>query len=199
MTDISYFVETDEAQDVAGSIRQALKCWEFTVEDPHAWKWVILALHSALQGACVCHLVTTASPLGAVTEKNTIKWLEYFENSHSDETLKPPTTQLMSLPELLKAVRKLNSVGQNLGIDHQVSISESELNWLIRIHSEFRNQFIHFSPTGWAFDVSGMSKLAQLIARIVQDILDCHWAFRHLDTEKRDLLENDLKKLSIGF
>ena len=59
-----------EAEDIAGSIRHALRCQQFTSVDPQTWKWVALALHSALQGACVCHLVSTASPFGAVTKQN---------------------------------------------------------------------------------------------------------------------------------
>lgn len=197
MTDTPYLVKTDEAQDVASSIRHALQCWALTIDDPHAWKFVILALHGALQGACVCHLVTTASPVGAVTKRNTCEWLNYFENSHIDESLAPPKTQLMALPELLKAVRKADSAGQNLGVNRQVTISDSELNSLIRIHNQFRNQFVHFSPTGWRFDVSGMQKLAQLIARIIQDILVCGWAFRHLGEEQREMLKEDLRVLTV--
>jgi hypothetical protein len=188
-------VDTNEAQDVAGSIRHALRCWEFVAEDAQAWKWIILALHSALQGACVCHLVTTEAPISAVTKKNACEWKNYFEESRTNSPAKPPTTQLMALPELLKAVRKPNSAGDTSS-DNQVSIDDTELCWLIGIHKEFRNQFVHFRPMGWHFDVSGIPKLAHLVARIIHDILDCLWAFRHLGEELRDLLIEDLEQLS---
>jgi hypothetical protein len=196
MNESPNIVETNEAEDVAGSVRQALVCWELVMDDPHTWKWVILALHNALQGACVCHLVSTASPVGAVTKSNESQWIDYFENKRSDETQQPPKTVLMALPELLKAVRKPNSVGQKLDLGHHVAISDSELQWLIRIHKEFRNQFIHYSPTGWVFDVSGMPKLAQLIARIINDILDGYWAFRKLSEERRNELKENLALLA---
>lgn len=195
MTDTTSFVRTDEVQDVASSIRHALRCWEFVEEDAQAWKWVILALHSALQGACVCHLVTTATPLGAVTKKNAVEWHKYFEQSRTNPSVKPPMTDLMALPELLKAVRKPNASGGSAS-DNHISIDNMELNWLMGIHREFRNQFVHFSPTGWLFDVSEMPKLAHLVARIIQDILDCSWAFRHLSTEQREALREDLIQLS---
>lgn len=196
MNDYLGVVETNEAQDVAGSVRHAIKCWEFTNNDQHAWKWVILALHGALQGACVCHLVTTARPVGAVTNDNRIEWIDYFEKSRSDRALKKPKTKLMALPDLLKAVRKPNSVGQYCGINHQVTISDHELQWLVRIHNEFRNQFVHFNPTGWVFEVSGMPKLAQLIARIIKDIMTCHWAFKNLNEKQRNELKENLKVLA---
>ena len=67
MTPTETWIRTDEAEDAAGSVRHALRAGEMTANDPQAWKWVALALHSALQGACVCHLTTTAAPIGAVT------------------------------------------------------------------------------------------------------------------------------------
>lgn len=98
------FITTDETEDVAGSVRHTLRCWEFTNEDSHAWKWVILSLHSALQGACVCHLLTTANPIGVVTKDNEREWIDYFEQSRSDSSITRPRTKLLSLPELLKKV-----------------------------------------------------------------------------------------------
>lgn len=64
------WVRTDETEDVAGSLRHALLCGRHVAEDEHAWKWVRLALHSALQGASVCHLTTSFVPIGAVEPRN---------------------------------------------------------------------------------------------------------------------------------
>jgi len=159
--------------------------------DPHSWKWVVVSLHSALQGACVCHLTTTAHPVGALTEANTREWLDYFENSRTDPSTEAPTTYLKSLPGLLKAVRKPNSSGdgsQGSGIE----ISDQELQWLKRIHDDVRNQFVHFRPKSWSIDVSGIPELCRLIARIVESILNAGWAFRHLEDVDRAKLRSDL-------
>lgn len=188
------WITTDEAHDVAGSIRHALRCFDFVGEDPQAWKCVVLALHGALQGACICHLTTTAAPIGAVTKKNAEEWLEYFEASRMRSDLKAPRTVLMTLPELLKAVRKPNSAGW--GASREVEISDRELSWLKRIHDDLRNQFVHFEPKGWAIEVSGVPEVARLIARIVNDILDCGWAFRHLDEAELVSLRQSLNDLA---
>jgi len=153
-----------------------------------------LALHSALQGACVCHLTTTAAPLGAVTKDNAAEWISYFEESRENQKAKHPDTKLMSLPDLLKAVRKQGSGG---GINNgQVEISDIELVWLKRIHSNIRNQFVHFAPLGWSIEVSGVPQIGQLIARIIKDIHDCGWAFRHLDPTKKNAMILDLEHLT---
>ncbi|MEA3032980.1 MAG: hypothetical protein QOH86_996 [Sphingomonadales bacterium] len=185
------WVRTDEAEDVAASIRHSLRSRDLAAQDPQAWKWVALALHSALQGACVCHLVTTANPIGAVTTKNAGEWLQYFEASRTDPEAKPPTTYLLSLPDLLTAVRKPRSAGDRSN-PIGVVLSDEELEWLRRFHREIRNQFVHFEPRGWSLEVSGMPDLAKLIARLIGEMLEMGWAFRHQDADWRRALRSDL-------
>jgi len=188
------YIRTDESEDVAGSIRHALRCEEFVNQDPQAWKWGILALHSALQGACVCHLVTTASPVGAITKSNAKLWINYFDDSMNDPEEKPPKTDLMRFPDLLKAVRKPNSAGGRCY--GQVNISNHELESLKHIHENIRNQFVHFEPQGWSIEISGVRKIGQLTARIIKEINKCGWAFRHLDPSKRNSIIHDLDQLT---
>ncbi|MBZ0162821.1 MAG: hypothetical protein K8H74_08920 [Notoacmeibacter sp.] len=188
------WIRTDEAEDVVASIRHVIRSAKFVGEDPVAWKWVVIALHSALQGACVCHLTTTAAPVGAVTERNAGEWLAYFERLRTNPNAKPPKTYLMSLPDLLRAVRKPHSAGGG-GNTAGVAISESELSWLRRFHEEIRNQFTHFEPMGWSIEVSGIPEIAKLVARIIGEILECGWAFRHQDLAQREEMERSLQAL----
>jgi hypothetical protein len=188
------WISTNEAEDVAGSLRHVLRIAPFVADDPQAWKWVALALHSALQGACICHLTTTAAPVGAVTEQNAAEWLTYFDSRHTEPHIRRPKTHLMSLPGLLKAVRKSRSAG-GPSSDIVVAISDSELNWLRRFHDDIRNQYVHFEPATWSIEVSGVPEIARLVARIVEQILECGWAFRHLENRQRDDLKRSLSTL----
>ena len=195
MTVKENWVQTDESDDVAGSIRQVIRCLHITDKDCQAWKWACLALHSALQGASVCHLVTTASPVGVVTKKNAGEWVTYFEASRTGKNARVPKTYLMTLPDLLKAARKPNSAGDRSN-PNGVLISDNELRWLKRFHDKIRNQFIHFEPMGWSIDVSGVRSLAVLVARIIREIAHVGWAFRHKDQEWKQSLSADLAYLS---
>ncbi len=180
----SNWIQTDEVDDVAGSVRHAMRSAEWVGQDSQAWKWVILSLHSALQGACVCHLTTSAQPVGAVTKKNATEWLEYFEKSRKDSQLKPPKTYLLAFPALLKAVSRPNSAGDgsnSIGI----ALSNGELMDLLRFHEEFRNQFVHFEPRGWSIEVTGIPKIAKLIARMITEMVDIGYAFRHQEHSQR--------------
>jgi len=189
------WIQTDEGEDVAGSIRHVLRASQLVGHDPQAWKWVALALHSALQGACVCHLTTTAPPVGAITEQNVVEWLAYFKEQRTDPKAKPPKTYLMTLPNLLKAVRKPYSAGDGSNAAG-IAISDPELSWLRRFHENIRNQFVHFAPMGWSIEVSGIPEITRLTTRIIVDTLDVGYAFRHQDCARRQDMRRNLQILA---
>lgn len=189
------WLRTDEADDVTGSIRHAIRSYTDAADEPQAWKWVALAVHSALQGACICHLTTTAPPLGAVTPRNTKDWIAYYDESRLDPDVRPPRTQLMDLPCLLTAVRKPGSAGDRSN-EGGIAINAGEFNWLWSFHESVRNQFVHFEPMGWSLEVSGIPAIAALAARIIGDIIAVGWAFRHKDCAWIIALQSDLMQLA---
>lgn len=189
------WIQTDEVEDVAGSIRHIIRTARFLGEDTQAWKWVAMALHSALQGACVCHLTTTAAPVGAVTERNAGEWLAYFEDLRTNPNAKRPKTHLMGLPDLLKALRRPRSAGDRSNAVG-IAIKDSELSWLRRFHEDIRNQFVHFEPKGWSIEVSGIPEIARLTARIIEEVLQVGYAFRHQDDARREEMQRNLQALA---
>ena len=93
----------------------------------------------------------------------------------------------MDLPALLKRVRKPNSAGDRSNATG-INLIDSEMQWLLRFHEEIRNQFTHFAPMGWSIEVSGLPKIASLISRIIAEIAQSGWAFRHMsDVWHKDL------------
>ncbi len=148
-----------------------------------------------MQGACVCHVVSTASPVGAVTARNAGEWLDYFENSRGNPDVRAPDTYLLSLPELIKAVRKPHSAGDRSNAAG-VPISDQEYDWLRRFHENVRNQLVHFEPQGWSIEISGIPELGTLIGRVIGDILEVGWAFRHKERDWQNALRENVELLS---
>lgn len=56
---------------------------------------------------------------------------------------------------------------------------------------------MHFEPMGWSIEVSGIPEIAKLIARIISEILEIGWAFRHQDLAQREEMHRDLKTLTL--
>ena len=63
------WLRTDEREDVAVSLLQCVNLLREAATQPRLWKWAILSLHNALQGAMACHLSGTAQ-FGALDKKN---------------------------------------------------------------------------------------------------------------------------------
>ena len=189
------WLDTDEREDVAASLRHCIASLGLTKHDPHAYKWVLLALHSALQGSCVNHLLTTAHPVGATTENNTLEWLNYFELSRSDPASIRPHTRISELPELLKRLRKPNSAGDG-SAGSEIFLTDAELQWWSGIHKDIRNQFVHFAPMGWSIELSGMPGLIDLTVRLIREIDSKQWAFRHESCAWKQSLRATLDELT---
>ena len=189
------WLRTDEAEDVAGSVRHAIRCLELVETDPQAWKWFVIAVHSALQGACVCHLVTTATPVGVVNDRQASNWLNFIQLKSAGASIPTPKTHLLPFNELLSRIRASRSDG-NRSIESGILISDSEYEWLKRFNDGIRNQFAHFEPMAWSVEVSGLPEIGTLVSRIVIDILAAGWAFRHKPQHWRDNLLLDLKRFA---
>ncbi|MEQ1499240.1 MAG: hypothetical protein ABL914_11305 [Novosphingobium sp.] len=187
------WLETDECEDVLSSVRHCSVSFGLAETDLHAFKWVILSLHSALQGSCVCHLVGTAGPLGATTKRNATEWCVYYA-AKVDEQVSRPKTKIAELPELLKRIRKENSAGDG-SQGSEIQLTDSDLQWWKRTHDRMRNQFVHFEPMGWSIELSGIPELVLVTSRIIKEIESNGWAFRHMSDEWRCTLCEEIRNL----
>lgn len=157
------YLSTDEFEDVQASLLLVRDALIAVKTAPPYWKWAILAAHSALQGACLC-ILTRSDGLGALTDASSEALADklYGETASGrkidDKTINWPEPRVEELPELLKRLphdlrvslpgRKEHSYGFELAGD------------LRRLH-EFRNQFTHFSSTGWSIEIGGLPRMIE--------------------------------------
>jgi hypothetical protein len=87
---------------------------EHLTSDLKIWKWLIISLHSTLQGACVCALRGIDTSGVAVLDKNSQKkmwhWLDV--ESRNDPAPPMPREKLATLLELFECVRDENILEQ---------------------------------------------------------------------------------------
>ena len=72
------FLFTDERRDVLESLKHCVMSLRQTERSVGAWKWVVLSLHSAFQGAMVCHL-EGGTQIDVMTEACGKKWYEWYK------------------------------------------------------------------------------------------------------------------------
>ena len=189
------FVRADECQDVLGSLETCAFSLAQARRSERAWKWVVLSLHSALQGAMVCHLSGTER-LGTLQDRDATEWREWNDRSiqeGGEDAGDPPPERLADANELFKrlhrsAARIEDGCGGVISITEQQKIS---FKWL----HELRNGFSHFSPRGWSIGLPGTKQAINNVLDIMCLIADDDWPFRHMGEQDRNVLRSKIEEV----
>jgi len=208
------YLHIDERTDVLASLSVCLNCVNSVKSDPHVWKWAILALHNALQGAMVCHVSGTAQ-LGALSDKSADASLAWHEQDRRGEIERisigtselgipetrfatkedqPPKEKLADADTLFRRLyneRKRRELGAGKVLD----IEETQRNSFRRLHA-LRNDFSHFTPKGWSIELTGLPVIFLDTIDVIENISEDTWAFRHFDAQEHvqfEFLMNQLR------
>lgn len=158
------WLTTDTYQDVRESLRSAQRFVTLAKEDGFYWKWFIIALHSAIQGAMVIALTRTDG-FGAMPYKVERKWQAAYA-----EGRKLPEQRLMSFLELYDEIKRNWGAHAEPTLERFVpnKSQETSMEWL----NSVRNDFIHFTPKGWSLNLGSVARMG----------LDCVEVARYLVT-----------------
>lgn len=207
------YLRTDERVDVLASLSVCQQCLDRIEAEPGLWKWVILSMHNAMQGAMVCHLSGTAQ-LGALDKKSATAWLAWHQRDIYGEIERisdgidefgipitriknkidyPPKAKLANAKQLFKRLynnceRVEPSAGGVLKISEAERRSFDQLNKL-------RNEFSHFTPKGWSIELSGLPETLEDVLGVMQKIALDPWPFRHLGSVETAKLDEILLTL----
>lgn len=170
---VGQYFQCNEYSDVENSLLLLKHSLGLADDEPAYWKWIIIATHSALQGACVC-ILTKTDGTGALTKKSQKEALKklYGEENGSrnldnpdipwpDPYIAPLDELLKRLPDGLKIVlpdRKAESYGYEIAGD-------------LRRLSEFRNMMIHFPPSSWSLELAGLPRILERAVCLIKDIV----------------------------
>ena len=188
------FVRADECQDVLGSLEQCAFSLAQASRSDRAWKWVVLSLHSALQGAMVCHLSGTEQ-LGALQECNATEWHKWnksIQEGNEAAAGAPPRPRLANADELFKRLHGSAARIED-GCGGVISVTEQQKASFKRLH-DLRNEFSHFSPKGWIIGLSGTMQAIDDVLNIMRLIADDDWPFRHM-TEHGNILRSKIEEV----
>ena len=145
--------------------------------NPHLWSWVIVSLHSALQGFMVLAL-RGSNNLSVLTDECSKEWLAALERGD----VKYPKQKLDTFLHLYK---KIKSEQMNIYADSRVFNPSGTQGKSVKQLNIWRNNFVHFVPAGWMITVDGFPK-------IVKDCLDIIY-FLSFESNNIRWHEKDLK------
>lgn len=142
---------------------------------PHAginWKWVILSLHAALYGFMICTLKGT-NPDNVCTIS------------------KAGHKKLINFTEALKRCQQSEWMSIS-GFTNVLTLTDEDKLALKIIHDDFRNQFLHYRPTMWSIEVTGMPFVITLVLDVLRRVvLQMGGFYAHYDRKQvADLIAN---------
>jgi hypothetical protein len=152
------YVHFDEREDVLSSLELLTVVVPLVGQRPQLWKWVVIAAQSALQGAMVCALVDSTGT-SVLTKKSALSMLNFLQD-HSERS-DVPREELERFEPLPKKCET------ELGL----AVDAKEREDILRLHSHFRNSFIHFTPKGWGIEKAGLPRIVGAAMNVLEMLM----------------------------
>ncbi|MBR0750264.1 hypothetical protein JQ582_40825 [Bradyrhizobium japonicum] len=142
-TEGSEFVHFDEYEDVVAAIELVGSQSIDAQKRPSHWKWIIMAMQNAVQGAMVLSLSGTdgCGALAPKSQQRNRAWLNHLGPD------RPPRV-MASYDVLLERIMK-----SELMEGPVPDLSAEDHRNLQRLN-ELRRQFAHFNPTNWGIELN---------------------------------------------
>lgn len=207
------YIHIDERLDVLASLEMCAISLTHTRQTERAWKWVVLSLHSALQGAMVCHLSGTAQ-LGALTKQSASNWLAWYNNkrpseteamqenidefgvplTHAEDNGVPAPDAYVASADVLFERLYCESKRVEVSFGEVISVTEQQKKSFDRLH-RLRNNFTHFSPKGWSIELDYIKETICDVLQVLGLILDDSWTLIHMSDEDRRALNSKFEEI----
>ena len=166
------FLQCDELEDAISTLEHAAEVASTLNATPLNWKWLLIAIHNALQGALVCTLSGSAGT-GALSKQSMRDvWNWYGEScegspaQHPKECLAPPL-------ELFKRAKQQKYMHEYGGAP---IITKPQEDKDIQQLNNLRRRFVHYTPGGWSIETEGIPRIVLNAAGVVEKLLQ-HPAF----------------------
>ena len=121
------------------------------LKDSYRWKWVILALHSALQGMMALAL-RGGNNLRMLKPKDARRWLDAYESG-------APLPADLKMDSFLNLYEKIKSETVLFYVTSKKFTPEGTQGKSIKDLNRLRNQFVHFTPCTLSLILNGLPEM----------------------------------------
>ena len=208
------YLRTDEHLEFIDALKTSANFSKEVLDNSYAWKWLILALHASLQGACVCALESIyGQSYGSLSDSSRKKYVETITLSEEHQDIlveynngdrkrfdqlskderdillrKPRMADLLTLYKRIKNSERLRPPYTFRGNEN--------IQADIKSIKDLRNNFIHFVPKGWSINLSGMPHIVSCVTEVIEHLAVKHCSFpQHLSDEDKKQIEKSLKDI----
>ncbi len=143
----STWLITNELQEPVKALELVKEFLDKASQDTYYWKWVLVAMHNAIQGFMVCAL-RGSDGMNVLKDHVVGRWLEAKKNNLPLPKLEMDT--FLNLFNKIQSDRMLmHSRSKKFSAGEQHTRSMRRLNKL-------RNHFVHFTPKSWSMEISSL-------------------------------------------
>ncbi|MBW2307814.1 MAG: hypothetical protein JRG73_12875 [Deltaproteobacteria bacterium] len=131
------------------AVADELRC---VYQNAYRWKWVILAMHSALQGMMVLAL-QGSDGLRVFREEDAIRWMNAHESGG-------PYPDDLKLDKFLDLYKKIKSDIMLLNVNSKKFLPRGTQGRSIKLLNRLRNEFVHFTPRVFVLVLLGLPSMS---------------------------------------
>jgi hypothetical protein len=157
--DMEVWLKTDETEEAISALEMVAEQSVRMQEDTYRWKWVILAIHNALQGFMVLAL-RGGNGLRPLRNDIAAAWLKAYREGKD-----PPQEKLDSFLNLYK---KIKSERMLFYVHSKKFLPKDRQESSIKKLNSLRNDFIHFLPRMWVLEVGGLPQICLDCLDVIQ-------------------------------
>jgi uncharacterized protein (DUF3820 family) len=142
------YLRTDTRKDAVNSLLIAHELAVSVISNEQKWKWLVVAVHSGVQGFMVLAL-ERGNALLTLRKDVAKKWLKaYSEDKEYPEG---------KLDYFLELYEKIKSDAVEGLVDSSRFTAEPRHDASMERLNRWRNDFIHFTPKGWSIPLLGLA------------------------------------------
>ncbi len=145
------FAVTDTFVETVSALEASSDELARVLRDSYRWKWVILALHSILQGMMALAL-EGGNNLRVLKPKDAKRWLDAYESGS-------PLPADLEMDNFLNLYEKIKSDTILFYVTSKKFTPEGTQGKSIKDLNRLRNQFVHFTPCTLAFILNGLPEM----------------------------------------
>jgi hypothetical protein len=151
---------TDEYGEAVSALEFVLQEASQLSRDVSRWRWIIIALHNALQGFMVIAL-RHSDGSGPVPQDI----IDRILTANRTQQPQPPER----LHKFLVLYRLIHSSRMDRFVNSKRFQPQPNHNKSVCQLNQLRNEFIHFTPKGWALEVVGLPQMCLSVIRFLME------------------------------
>ena len=162
------YLKFDEREDMICALEHVEGVAATLDETPMNWKWLLIAIHNALQGTLVC-VLSGSHGTGALTRKSMKTIWDWYETPSDDAKTTYPKEWLAPPLELYERAKQENYM-QQFGGSPIVTTHDQDDD--VRQLNELRRGFAHYTPRLWSIECEGLPRIVLSTTAVIVSLLN---------------------------